>query len=80
MWRSLLKEHQFAEYRDTRFLLRIDLKEHVNALRLFWPNGGPQWDGLGVDKQTKRYFLLEAKANIPELLTKCQGAEVNSTN
>jgi len=77
-WLSPLKEDQFAEYRDTGFLLRLDLKEHANALSLFWPKGGPQWDGLGVDKQIKRYFLLEAKANIPELVTKCNAKELKS--
>lgn len=78
VWLSPLKEDEFAEYRDTGFLLRLDLKEHVDALRLFWPKGGPQWDGLGVDKQIRRYFLLEAKANIPELLTECDAKAPNS--
>jgi len=42
-------------------------------LNKFWPKNGPQWDALG--KSNDKYFIVEAKANIPEL--KSPGTEAS---
>lgn len=69
-WLSPLKADEYAEYRDGDFLERIGRPELTPALKDFWPSRGPQWDGLGkFDDGT--LVLIEAKANIPELKSKC---------
>ncbi len=71
IWLSPLQEDDFAEYRDRSFLDRLGLQEHAEALSRFWPSRGPQWDGLGRTTDGRTYFLIEAKANIPELISNC---------
>jgi hypothetical protein len=45
-------------------------------LSTFWPKWGPQWDALG--KYNDTVFILEAKANIPELKSRPTGASNDS--
>lgn len=71
IWLSPLQKDDFAEYRDRAFLDRLALQEHAEALGKFWPAQGPQWDGLGRATDGSSYFLIEAKANIPELVSDC---------
>jgi len=66
-WLSPLKNDDYAEYRDDDFLIKLGLEEFKEQLHDFWPKRGPQWDALGKEKEHKKYFLVEAKANIPEL-------------
>ncbi len=73
-WRSPRKQDEFAEYRDTDFLKQIGLAEFSEKLNDFWPKNGPQWDALGTTSDGKAYILVEAKANVPELVSFC-GAE-----
>ena len=47
-WTSPLENEKFAEYRDAAFLKAIELHDAAEALRHFWPKGGPVWDGLAV--------------------------------
>jgi hypothetical protein len=54
------------------------LGEYSKALESFWPKGGPQWDALGTDTRNSRYFLVEAKANIPEVITECKAMSPKS--
>jgi hypothetical protein len=69
-WLSPIGTDDFAEYRDGAFLDRIGHLELAPALAKFWPSRGPQWDGLGrFDDGT--VVLVEAKANIPELKSRC---------
>jgi hypothetical protein len=65
-WVSPLENDNYSEYRDDDFLkvLGIDNKIKV-PLNKFWPKRGPQWDALG--KYNDNIFIVEAKANIPEL-------------
>ena len=37
-------------------------------LNEFWPTRGPQWDALAITTD-KRILLIEAKANIPEIVS-----------
>ena len=78
-WVSPRKEDDFAEYRDVGFLARLGLEEHRKTLESFWPKGGPQWDALGIDNNNpRRVFLVEAKANIAEVITECKAESPKS--
>ena len=76
-WMSPKKEDEFAEYRDKDFLESLGIKGCQSRLFEFWPKGGPQWDALGKLKN-KFYFIVEAKANIPEITSSCQAISENS--
>ena len=67
-WLSPKQNDDYAEYRDTAFLDLLGIKLTKRKLEDFWPQRGPQWDGLGKVSETGTYFLLEAKANIPVML------------
>lgn len=76
-WKSPLEADQFAEYRDQDFINLLGLKDKITKpLKDFWPNKGPQWDALGIDNDL--YYLVEAKANIPEIVTAGTGASSKS--
>jgi len=68
-WKSPLKADDYAEYRDEDFLKKLGLlnKKMKYPLTNFWPNNGPQWDALGVSDD--EIILVEAKANIPEMVS-----------
>jgi hypothetical protein len=68
-WLSPLKRDDYAEYRDGSFLEKLGLGNLKEKLAIFWPKGGPQWDALGKGKAGNAYFLIEAKANIPEIIS-----------
>ena len=76
-WLSPLQITGYAEYRDIAFLECLGLSRHAAALREFWPMSGPRWDALGRAGNT--YFLVEAKANIPELISDCKASAPQST-
>lgn len=67
-WLSPLKDDECAEYRDSAFLVHLDVKLEHTPLREFWPRGGPQWDALGRGHLGK-ILLVEAKAHIGELVS-----------
>jgi hypothetical protein len=75
-WLSPLRANGYAEYRDAAFLECLDLSQYAASLREFWPLSGPRWDALGRTGST--YFLVEAKANIPELISDCQATAPHS--
>ena len=73
-WKSPLKADDYAEYRDEDFLKKLGkLNEIKYPLIDFWPDNGPQWDALGVSGD--EVILVEAKANIPEMVSPGTGAE-----
>ena len=76
-WVSPLKTNSFSEYRDGDFLDVLGLSAHKSSLKSFWPNGGPQWDGLAKTKSGK-VILVEAKANVLELKSSCQAKAESS--
>jgi hypothetical protein len=65
-WKSPLVSDEFAEYRDSAFLNRIEADALAGELTRFWPARGPQWDALAVSDNGDR-LLVEAKAHIGEL-------------
>lgn len=68
-WLSPLSGDEYAEYRDTDFLNLLGLSHLKSQLQDFWPKSGPQWDALG--RSENKVFLIEAKANIPEIKSSC---------
>ncbi len=77
-WFSPQKDDNYAEYRDEDFLEILGLKQFKKKLHGFWPKRGPQWDALGRAKKSGPYFLVEAKANIPEIISSSQAKSEKS--
>jgi hypothetical protein len=79
IWTSPIEKDDFAEYRDNDFLLKVGLDPTEIKLGDFWPAKGPQWDALA--KTTSGHVILvEAKANIPEIVSPGTGAgEISKT-
>jgi hypothetical protein len=74
-WVSPLKENYY-EYSDDDFIEVLDLKLK-KELKDFWPKKGPQWDALGKSNSGV-VFLVEAKANIPEIVSPATAASPDS--
>jgi hypothetical protein len=73
-WKSPLKADDYAEYRDEDFLEKLGILNKIKfSLSDFWPDNGPQWDALGVSED--EIILVEAKANIPEIVSPGTGAK-----
>ena len=68
-WLSPLHEDDYAEYRDEGFLERMQIENLHVPLQDFWPANGPQWDALG--RTSEQILLVEAKANVPEIISHC---------
>ena len=77
-WTSPLEQDKFAEYRDAAFLENLDLQEFTEELEKFWPKMGPQWDALGRTSDGEVFILVEAKANVPELVSFCGAKDKES--
>jgi len=77
-WKSPLKSDDYAEYRDEDFLEKLGILNNKMKYPLskFWPKKGPQWDALGVSGD--EIVLVEAKANIPEMVSPGTKAGSNS--
>jgi hypothetical protein len=76
-WVSPLKIDGYSEYRDEDFLDILGIRSIIKTpLHEFWPKNGPQWDALG--KYANTIFIVEAKANIPELKSPGTKASNNS--
>src|ERR1700739_3104616 len=71
-WRSPVVDDHFAEYRDAGFLRLLKLERLEDALADFWPERGPQWDGLACTGDGD-VLLVEAKAHVPEMLSGATG-------
>ena len=76
-WLSPLKEDNYAEYRDGKFIRKLGIRLDRKPLGTFWPRHGPQWDGLAKSDRGD-VLLVEAKAHIPELITDPTGAKGRS--
>ena len=73
-WKSPLKSDDYAEYRDEDFLEKLGILNRIKYhLKDFWPKNGPQWDALGMCDND--VILVEAKANIPEMVSSGTKAE-----
>jgi len=67
-WASPLKDDDYSEYRDNGFIEKLVIQNLKLPLSAFWPKRGPQWDALGKGYD-EEYFLVEAKANIDEIVS-----------
>lgn len=77
-WVSPRQDDDFAEYRDGDFLEQVGLSRLRGQLASYWPQGGPQWDGLGVGSRGT-VILIEAKAHLAELGSTCQASQHSRT-
>ena len=76
-WKSPLQTDDYAEYRDEDFLIILGVLNRVKyPLIDFWPKKGPQWDALGISEN--EIILVEAKANIPEMVSPGTKAKITS--
>ena len=76
-WVSPVQEDEFAEYRDEDFLIKLGLDLQQYPLQQFWPKRGAQWDAL-ARTDSGDVFLVEAKANIPEVISPGTAASAQS--
>ncbi len=67
-WVSPLKDDEYSEYRDNGFIAKLGVQNLKTSLNDFWPKRGPQWDALGRGRENE-VFLVEAKANIEEIIS-----------
>ena len=75
-WTTPLAEDDFAEYRDDDFIRLTGVQLPKQRLEEFWPARGPQWDAL-ARVGSRGALLVEAKANVPEIVssgTRAEGA------
>ena len=72
-WVSPRRNDDYAEYRDEAFLDLLGIELHRHPITDFWPKRGPQWDALGRT-DNGQYLLLEAKANIREVVSSATAA------
>lgn len=77
IWQSPLQSDNYAEYRDEDFVSLLGLNTQNIDIHNFWPKMGPQWDALATTKNNN-IILVEAKANIPEILSPATGASKDS--
>ena len=73
-WTSPLADDQFAEYRDDDLIRLTGMRLPERPLASFWPVRGPQWDALAQVGKAGG-LLVEAKANIPEIVSPGTSAE-----
>lgn len=76
-WLSPLKDDQYAEYRDSDFIIKLGVANLKIPLENFWPNKGPRWDALG--KSDKAFFMVESNANIDEMISPLKTIQSNDT-
>ncbi len=67
-WLSPLASDDYAEYRDSAFLERLNITVDQRPLQQYWPRRGPQWDALGKITSGK-VLIVEAKAHVGELVS-----------
>jgi hypothetical protein len=53
-------------------------QQEANDLFSFWPKRQPQWDGIAFNTTGETIYLVEAKAHLSELDSKCAATNENS--
>ena len=81
-WFSPLKADDYREFGGMEYFTRAGNSEVARKWREFWPTSGrpPMWDGWAVADEggQKTVLFVEAKANVPELVTPPSGASPES--
>jgi hypothetical protein len=82
-WQSPLatdKRGKYREYKDGAAIRLLGLEKRIHApLADFWPSRGPVWDALGTASD-ERPILVEAKAHIPEAVSRIKASSKVSIN
>ncbi|MEQ8578544.1 MAG: hypothetical protein RIC57_06135 [Balneola sp.] len=76
-WISPIKCDDYSEYTDDDFIRKLRLDPAEINLKEFWPSRGANWDGL-AKTETGKLILVEAKANIPEMVSPSTKAKSSS--
>jgi len=76
-WKSPLKNDNYAEYKDISFIKKLGLNINEQKFNEFWPKRGVQWDAFATTN-FGNIILVEAKANIPELISSPSAARYKS--
>ena len=53
-------------------------RQEADSIFSFWPKRQPQWDGLAFDATGHTLYLVEAKAHLAELDSKCSASNPES--
>ena len=80
IWLSPLSP-EYREYQLNEQYIYTHLglnKEETEKLFSFWPNRQPQWDGIAISQDKATLYLVEAKAHLEELKSKCMAKNENS--
>jgi len=82
-WQSPLVDDargKYREYKDGAAIRLLGLEKRIRApLADFWPSRGPVWDALGTISD-ERPLLIEAKAHIPEAVSRISASSKSSIN
>ena len=65
-WLSPLREDEFTEYSDRKFIDHLGARLENYPLNEFWPKRGPEWDALAKTDNCQ-ILLFEAKSYIKEM-------------
>ncbi len=73
VWRSPLKKESYGEYRTGNIpsIIPVDID--------FWPSQGPWWDAVATF-DNEGILLVEAKAHLSEIKSKCRASNPDSVN
>lgn len=77
-WLSPLKSADYEEFQLKHDYIISSLgvsKKDAVALFSFWPSSQPWWDALAISKDKSTLYLVEAKAHVSEMISKCQAGE-----
>ncbi|WP_071175674.1 hypothetical protein [Butyrivibrio hungatei] len=78
-WISPLPKENYREYEIKQKGELLGLKpDEIQKLFSFWPSRQPQWDGIAVGNNNQTLFLIEAKAHLKELNSKCMSKNPSS--
>jgi hypothetical protein len=82
-WQSPLVDDargKYREYKDGAAIRLLGLEKRIRApLANFWPSRGSVWDALGTASD-ERPLLVEAKAHIPEAVSRISASSTSSIN
>lgn len=75
-WLCPLENEEYKEYelREKPICEALGIEEPETAFS-FWPRRQPQWDGIAVSEKSGTLYIVEAKAHLKELESRCSAGE-----
>lgn len=75
-WLCPLEDEEYKEYelREKPICEALGIEEPEKDFA-FWPRRQPQWDGIAVSEKSGTLYLVEAKAHLKELESRCSAGE-----